>query len=192
MTTLHDFQQEHLVTVIHLYRPDLKDWFRDVMVYLNRVNDCRRRVEAIRSRVALLDEVADPDEELTAYRDEVHQKLADAEQDMKRVRVEIKGLIGQLDREEQRTVFTRRYVERQSWEKIAWAMDLPVETVQMYHTKALPVLKRLLVAGGLIPDTYEPKKHKGECASVALDGEGGIRTADRSLYCASLARSSGA
>lgn len=30
------------------------------------------------------------------------------------------------------------------------------------------------------------------CASMALDGEGGIRTADRSLYCASLAGSSGA
>ena len=159
MTSLNDFLHEHPVTVIHLYRPDPKDWFRDVMVYLNRMNDCRRRVEAIRSRAALLDEVADPDEELTAYRDEVHQKLADAEQDMKRVRVEVAELIGQLDNEEERTVITRRYVEWQSWEKIAWAMDLPVETVQMYHAKALPVLKRLLVAGGLIPDTYERKKH---------------------------------
>lgn len=160
MTTLYDFQREHLVTVIHLYRPDPKDWFRDVMVYLNRVNDCRRRIEVIRSRAELLDAVADPDEELTAYRDEVHQKLADAEQDMKRVRVEIKGLIGQLDSEEQRTVFTRRYVERQSWKAIAWAMELPVETVKMLHAKALPKLKRLLVKRGLIPDTYEPKKQK--------------------------------
>ncbi len=75
MTTLNDFQQENPVAVIHLYRPDQKDWFRDVMVYLNRVNDCRRRVEAIRSRAALLDDIIDPDEELTAYRDEVHQSL---------------------------------------------------------------------------------------------------------------------
>ena len=160
MTTLNDFQQAHPVTVIRLYRPDPKDWFKDVMVYLHRVNDCRRRVEAIRSRVELLDGIIDPDEELIVYRDEVHQKLARAEQDMKRVRVEVAELIGQLDNEEERTVITRRYVEWQSWEKIAWAMDLPVETVQMYHAKALPKLKRLMVKRGLIPDTYEPKKHK--------------------------------
>ena len=57
-------------------------------------------------------------------------------------------------------------MEWQSWERIAWAMDLPVETVQMYHAKALPVLKRLLVAGGLIPDTYEPKKHNAVAAGT--------------------------
>ena len=186
MTTLNDFQQAHPVTVIRLYRPDPKDWFKDVMVYLHRVNDCRRRVEEIRSRAELLDGVTDPDEELTAYRDEVHQKLVRAEQDMKRVRVEVTELIGQLDSEAQRTVFTRRYVEWQSWGKIAWAMDLPVETVQMHHAKALPKLKCLMVKRGLIPDTYEPKKHKGECASVVLDGEGGIRTVDRSRYCVLL------
>lgn len=166
MTTLNDFQQEHPVAVIHLYRPDQKDWFRDVMVYLNRVNDCRRRVEAIRSRAALLDEVADPDEELTAYRDEVHQKLADAEQVMKRVRTEVTELVGQLDCEVQRTVFTRRYVEWQSWKQIAWAMELPVETVKMLHAKALPKLKRLMVKRGLIPDTYFPKKHNAVAAGA--------------------------
>ena len=160
MTTLNDFQQAYPVTPIRLYRPDPKDWFRDVMVYLNRVNDCRRRVEAIRSRAELLDSIEEPDEELSAYRDEVHQKLADAEQDMKRVRAEITELIGWLDNEEQRTVFTRRYVEWQSWNKIAWAMDMPVETVKMLHAKALPKLKRLMVARGLIPDTYTAKKHK--------------------------------
>ena len=85
---------------------------------------------------------------------------------MKRVRVEIKGLIGWLDSEEQRTVFTRRYVERQSWKAIAWAMELPVETVKMLHAKALPKLKRLLVKRGLIPDTYEPKKHNAVAAGA--------------------------
>jgi len=160
MTTLNDFLQEHPVTVIHLYRPDPKDWFKDVMVYLSRMNDWRRRVGMLKARAELLDAVDDPNEDLSAYRDEVHQKLADAEQVMKRVRVEVTELIGQLDCETQRTVFMRRYVEWQSWNKIAWAMDLPIETVKMLHTKALPVLKRLLIARGLIPDTYVPKKHK--------------------------------
>ena len=167
MTTLNDFQQEHPVAVIHLYRPDPKDWFKDVMVYLNRVNDCRRRVEVIRSRAQMLDDVADPNEGLSAYRDEVHQKLARAEQDMKRVRVEITELIGQLDSDEQRIVFTRRYVEWQSWKNISWAMDLPVETVKMLHVKALPKLKRLLIEQRLIPDTYVPKKHKRDITGAA-------------------------
>jgi DNA-directed RNA polymerase specialized sigma24 family protein len=116
----------------------------------------------LKARAELLDAEDDPNEDLSAYRDEVHQKLADAEQVMKRVRVEVTELIGQLDCETQRTVFMRRYVEWQSWNKIAWAMDLPIETVKMLHTKALPVLKRLLIARGLIPDTYVPKKHKKE------------------------------
>lgn len=107
-----------------------------------------------------MDAVDDPDEDLIAYRDEVHQKLADAEQDMRRVRVEVMEVISLLECEAQRTVVTRRYVEWQSWDKIAWAKDQPDETVQMHHAKALPVLKRQLVAQRLIPDTYMPKKHK--------------------------------
>lgn len=39
-------------------------------------------------------------------------------------------------------------------------MDLPVETMKMLHSKALPKLKRLMVKQGLIPDNYVPKKHK--------------------------------
>ena len=130
------------------------------MLYLNRLNDYRRRVEGLRSRAEILDAVDDPDEDLIAYRDEVHQKLADAEQDMRRVRVEVMEVISLLECEAQRTVVTRRYVEWQSWEKIAWAMDQPDETVKMLHAKALPILKRLLVARELIPDSYVPKKHK--------------------------------
>ena len=173
MTTLNDFQQAYPVTPIRLYRPDPKDWFRDVMVYLNRVNDCRRRVGMFKARAELLDSIEEPDEELSAYRDEVHQKLVDAGQDMKRVRAEITELIGWLDNEEQRTVFTRRYVEWQSWNKIAWAMDMPVETVKMLHAKALPKLKRLMVKQGLIPDTYVPKKHKQD---IGADDRGTVGT----------------
>ena len=173
MTILNDFLQEHPVTVLHLYRPDPKDWYRDVMVYLNRVNDWRRRVGLFINRAELLDSIADPDEDLIHYRDEVHQKLAGAEQVMKCVRVEITELIGHLDCEAQRTVFTRRYVEWQSWKKIAWAMDQPVETVKMLHSKALPKLKRLMVKQGLIPDTYVPKKHR---QVVGADCQGAVDT----------------
>lgn len=173
MTSLNDFLQEHPVTVIHLYRPDPKDWYKDVMAYLNRVNDWRRRVGLFKARAELLDAVDDPDEDLIAYRDEVHQKLDNAEQDMKRVRAEITELIGWLDNEEQRTVFTRRYVEWQSWNKIAWAMDMPVETVKTLHAKGLPKLKRLMVKQGLIPDTYVPKKHKQD---IGADDRGTVGT----------------
>lgn len=170
MTTLNDFIQEHPVIPIRLYRPDPRDWFRDVMVYLNRVTDCRRRVWLLRERAALLDEVADPDEDLISYRDEVHQKLGKAEQDMKCVRAEVTELIGQLYSEEQRTVFTRKYVERQSWKQIAWAMDQPVTAVQTHHAKALPKLKRLMVKQGLIPDTYFSRRQREEEKECKKDG----------------------
>ena len=128
MTTLTDFLEEYPIIAIRPYRPDPKDWFKDVMLYLNRVNECRHRVELLRSRAELLDAVVDPDEELAHYRDEVHQKLSEAEQEMKRVRVEVTELIDQLESKEQRTIITRRYVEWQAWKKIAWAMDQPVAT----------------------------------------------------------------
>lgn len=173
MTTLNEFLEEHPVTVIHLYRPDPKDWFRDVMVYLNRVNDCRRRAGLLKARADLLDAAVDPDEDLIAYRDEVHQKLADAEQVMRCVRAEITELVGHLDSDAQQMIFTRRYVEWQPWKKIAWGMDLPVETVKMLHAKALPKLKRIMVRQGLIPDTYVPKKQK---RVIDADCQGAVGT----------------
>ena len=172
MTTLTDFLHEYPVTPISLYKPDPRDWFKDVMLYLNRVNDCRRRVWQLRSRAALLDSIEEPDEELLSYRDEVHQKLDQAEQDMKRVRLEVMELIGQLDSEEQETVITRKYIEWQSWKQIAWAMDQPVKTVHTHHAKALPKLKRILVEQGLIPDTYISRKQRAEGkAEHVFDGE---------------------
>ena len=160
MTTLNDFLQKHPVKPIRLYRPDPKDWFKDVMCYLNRPRDWQRRVNLLRMRAEVLDCVDDPDEDLARYRDEVHGKLSEAEQDMKRVRIEVTELIGQLPDADQQTAMIRRYMGFQSWKEIAWAMDTTSVIVQDHHAKALSVLKRVLVARGLIPDTYVRKKHR--------------------------------
>ena len=95
-TTLQSVLQEYPVKPIHLYRLQKKDWFGETKQYLYRVRDGERRTDLLQRRAELLDAITDPDEELIRYRDEVHQKLSRAEQEMKRVRVEVMELIGQL------------------------------------------------------------------------------------------------
>ena len=154
MTALDDFLQEHPVKPIRLYKPEAKDWFGETKRYLHRISDGERRTDLLRRRVELLDAVTDPDEELSAYRDELHKKLEKAEQDMKRVTVEILELIGQLPSANQQIVITRKYVDQKPWRDIAEELNLPVRVVQMLHGRALPKLKRILIERGLIPDTY--------------------------------------
>jgi len=152
--TLNEFTHGYPVKSIHLYRPDPRDWFRDVMQYLNRVHDWNRRIEMLKLRVELLDDVDDPDEELSCYRDGIHQKLCNFEQAMRCVRVEAEQMIKELGSVEAQIIITRRYLDRWSWKKIAWALNKTVDTVQAQHADALPELKRILTNRGMIPDAY--------------------------------------
>lgn len=147
MTALDDFLQEHPVKPIRLYKPEAKDWFGETKRYLHRISDGERRTDLLRRRVELLDAVTDPDEELILYRDELHRKLEKAEQDMKRVTVEVMELIGQLPSVNQQMVMIKRYVDRRTWEETAAEMDMSVRAVQVLHGRALPKLKRLLGLG---------------------------------------------
>lgn len=147
-TTLQTVLQEHPVKPIHLYKPQVKDWFGSTKQYLYRIRDGERRTCLLQRRAELLDAITNPDEELTHYRDEVHQKLSQAEQDMKRVRVEVMELIGQLPSVNQQMVMIKRYVDRKTWEETAADMDMSVRAVQVLHGRALPKLKQMLGLDG--------------------------------------------
>ena len=144
MKTLQTVLQEHPVKPARQYNPHPKDWFGETKRYLYRARDGQRRVGLLQRRAELLDSIDDPDEELACYRNELHQKLNEAEQDMRRVRVEVMELIGQLPSISQQMVMTRKYVDLQPWEEIAADLDMSVRTVQMLHGRALPKLKEML------------------------------------------------
>ena len=169
--TVNDFLQENPVKPIRLYKPEAKDWFGETKRYLHRISDGERRTDLLRRRVELLDAVTDPDEELSAYRDELHKKLEKAEQDMKRVTVEILELIGQLPSANQQLVITRKYVDQKSWRDIAEELNLPVRVVQMLHGRALLKLKRILIERGLIPDTYVEAGSKRDLSEAEQGSE---------------------
>lgn len=144
MKTLEEVMREHPVNSIHLYNPEKKDRFGATKQFLYRIRDGERRADLLRRRANLLDAITDPDAELIRYRDEVHKKLSRAEQDMKRVRVEVMELIGQLPSVNQQMVMTRKYVDRRTWEETAADMDMSVRAVQVLHGRALPKLKQML------------------------------------------------
>lgn len=149
MQTLQEVLQENPVKPIRLYNPQEKDWFGETKRYLYRIRDGRRRTELLKRRAELLDSIEDPNEELIRYRDEIHQKLAKAEQDMKRVTVEVMEFIGHLPSVNQQMVMTKRYVDGQTWKETAADMDMAIRTVQQLHGRALPKLKRLLGEKGV-------------------------------------------
>lgn len=144
MKTLEEVMREHPAKPVRLYHPEKKDWFGETKRYLYRIRDGQRRVDLLRRRVELVDGIDDPDEDLTRYRDELHQKLSQAEQDMKRVTVEVMDLIGQLPSVTQQMMMTSRYVDHKNWRETAAEMGMSVRAVQMLHGRALPKLKRLL------------------------------------------------
>ena len=144
MKTLEEVMREHPAKPVRLYSPEKKDWFGETKRYLYRIRDGERRVELLRRRLELVDAIDDPDDDLVCYRDELHQKLCQAEQDMKRVTIEVMDLIGQLPSPAQQMMMTSRYVDHKNWRETAADMDMSVRTVQILHGRALPKLKRLL------------------------------------------------
>ena len=123
---------------IHLYRPHPKDWYGETKQYLYRVRDGWRRVEMMRM---VYEEVCS---DTGISPDELHRKLAKAEQDMERVTGEVVSLLNAIPDRNQRTVMTMRYINGANWDQISDAMGMPKDDVKRMHQTALPILKRVL------------------------------------------------
>ena len=144
--TLTEYLRDQPAKPIRLYRPHPKDWYGETKRYLYCVRDGARRVGALQKRCAELDAADAPDEDLILYRDELHQRLGKAEQDMQGVTGEITALLADLPNENQRAVMTLRYLHCAVWKRIAEKLRIPVADALAYHQAALPILKRALSA----------------------------------------------
>lgn len=143
-----------------------EDRFRKLKTFLFQVKDRRRTVEMLETRIGYrMDSMGARgvtyDEYIPSTHDysgssvesivleisELEEKLAAAERAYADAKVAVSDLIATLDDVNQQSVVTRKYVDGQSWEKIACDMDMSVRKVQRLHGRALPLLQEILDAG---------------------------------------------
>ena len=108
----------------------MEDRFWKTKSFLFRIREQKRLVELLRRRISLYDT------------DELQEKLAKAEQDLRCVTIEAMERIGKLPDINQQMVMTKRYVDMLTWEEIADNMNMSVRAVQKLHGRALPEMEK--------------------------------------------------
>ena len=81
---------------------------------------------------------------------EAEQELAVVQDKLKRVTAEVAEEISKLYNVNLEMVMVKRYIDTRSWDAIAKTLDLKMRTVLKFHGKALPRMRRILLADGLV------------------------------------------
>ena len=76
---------------------------------------------------------------------------------LKRVTAEVAEEISKLYNVNLEMVMVKRYIDTLSWDAIAKTLDLKMRTVLKFHGKALPRMRRILLADGLVELAVEAK-----------------------------------
>ena len=133
------------------YRPEgNKARYIETRVYLQQVRDEKHRVDLIKSRIQYRKE-ADLDTS------EAEQELAVVQDKLKRVTAEVAEEISKLYNVNLEMVMVKRYIDTLSWDDIAKTLDLKMRTVLKFHGNALPRMRRILLADGLVELAVEAK-----------------------------------
>ena len=133
------------------YRPEgNKARYIETRVYLQQVRDEKHRVDLIKSRIQYRKE-ADLDTS------EAEQELAAVQDKLKRVTAEVAEEISKLYNVNLEMVMVKRYIDTLSWDDIAKTLDLKMRTVLKFHGNALPRMRRILLADGLVELAVEAK-----------------------------------
>ena len=88
---------------------------------------------------------------------EAEQELAVVQDKLKRVTAEVAEEISKLYNVNLEMVMVKRYIDTLSWDAIAKTLDLKMRTVLKFHGKALPRMRRILLADGLVELAVEAK-----------------------------------
>lgn len=133
------------------YRPEgNKARYIETRVYLQQVRDEKHRVDLIKSRIQYRKEAG-----LDTC--EAEQELAVAQDKLKRVTAEVAEEISKLYNVNLEMVMVKRYIDTLSWDAIAKTLDLKMRTVLKFHGKALPRMRKILLADGLVEVAVETK-----------------------------------
>ena len=133
------------------YRPEgNKARYIETRVYLQQVRDEKHRVDLIKSRIQYRKEAG-------LDTSEAEQELAVVQDKLKRVTAEVAEEISKLYNVNLEMVMVKRYIDTLSWDAIAKTLDLKMRTVLKFHGKALPRMRRILLADGLVELAVEAK-----------------------------------
>ena len=133
------------------YRPEgNKARYIETRVYLHQVRDEKHRVDLIKSRIQYRKEAG-------LDTSEAEQELAVVQDKLKRVTAEVAEEISKLYNVNLEMVMVKRYIDTLSWDDIAKTLDLKMRTVLKFHGNALPRMRRILLADGLVELAVEAK-----------------------------------
>lgn len=113
-------------------------------------DDEKHRMDLIKSRIQYRKEAG-------LDTSEAEQELAVVQDKLKRVTAEVAEEISKLYNVNLEMVMVKRYIDTLSWDAIAKTLDLKMRTVLKFHGKALPRMRRILLADGLVELAVEAK-----------------------------------
>ena len=133
------------------YRPEgNKARYIETRVYLQQVRDEKHRVDLIQKRIQYRKEAG-------LDTSEAEQELSVVQDKLKRVTAEVAEEISKLYNVNLEMVMVKRYIDTLSWDDIAKTLDLKMRTVLKFHGNALPRMRRILLADGLVELAVEAK-----------------------------------
>ena len=133
------------------YRPEgNKARYIETRVYLQQVRDEKHRMDLIKNRIQYRKEAG-------LDTSEAEQELAVVQDKLKRVTAEVAEEISKLYNVNLEMVMVKRYIDTLSWDDIAKTLDLKMRTVLKFHGNALPRMRRILLADGLVELAVEAK-----------------------------------
>lgn len=133
------------------YRPEgNKARYIETRVYLQQVRDEKHRVNLIKNRIRYRKEAG-------LDTSEAEQELAAVQDKLKLVKAEVAEEISKLYNVNLEMVMVKRYIDTLSWDDIAKTLDLKMRTVLKFHGNALPRMRRILLADGLVELAVEAK-----------------------------------
>ena len=133
------------------YRPEgNKARYIETRVYLQQVRDEKHRVDLIKNRIRYRKEAG-------LDTSEAEQELAAVRDKLKLVKAEVAEEISKLYNVNLEMVMVKRYIDTLSWDDIAKTLDLKMRTVLKFHGNALPRMRRILLADGLVELAVEAK-----------------------------------
>ena len=148
------------------YRPEgNKARYIETRVYLQQVRDEKHRVDLIQKRIQYRKEAG-------LDTSEAEQELAVVQDKLKRVTAAVAEEISKLYNVNLEMVMVKRYIDTLSWDAIAKTLDLKMRTVLKFHGKALPHMRRILLADGLV-ELADKSGAESDAKSEAGDGTGG-------------------
>ena len=133
------------------HRPEgNKARYIETRVYLQQVRDEKHRVDLIKNRIRYRKEAG-------LDTSEAEQELAAVQDKLKLVKAEVAEEISKLYNVNLEMVMVKRYIDTLSWDDIAKTLDIKMRTVLKFHGNALPRMRRILLADGLVELAVEAK-----------------------------------